>query len=84
MPTPPSISGRSLTSSGSNWGYGESIAYFSSGYLPVRAEGLDRRLPTLGTGEYEGNGNWNNHIGIESRTLTSGTTTRPSRRSSAS
>jgi len=41
-----------------NWGYAnrESIAYFSSGYLPVRAEGLDRRLPTLGTGEYEWQG----------------------------
>ncbi len=38
-----------------NWGYAnrEDIGYFASGYLPVRAEGLDRRLPTLGTGEYE-------------------------------
>jgi hypothetical protein len=29
---------------------------FSSGRLPERAEGLDRRLPTLGTGEYEWTG----------------------------
>lgn len=41
-----------------NWGYvnRDGIAYFASGYLPVRAEGLDRRLPTLGTGEYEWQG----------------------------
>ncbi|MEP1122316.1 MAG: penicillin acylase family protein [Ilumatobacter sp.] len=41
-----------------NWGYAnrEGIGYFASGYLPVRAEGLDRRLPTLGTGEYEWQG----------------------------
>ena len=26
-------------------------AYFSSGYLPKRARGLDRRLPTLGNGQ---------------------------------
>jgi acyl-homoserine lactone acylase PvdQ len=41
-----------------NWGYAnrDDIAYFASGYLPVRAVGLDRRLPTLGTGEYEWNG----------------------------
>lgn len=41
-----------------NWGYAnrEGIAYFASGRLPVRAEGLDRRLPTLGTGEYEWQG----------------------------
>jgi acyl-homoserine lactone acylase PvdQ len=41
-----------------NWGYAnrDSIGFFSSGYLPVRAEGLDRRLPTLGTGEYEWQG----------------------------
>jgi acyl-homoserine lactone acylase PvdQ len=41
-----------------NWGYAnrEEIGYFASGYLPVRAEGLDRRLPTLGTGEYEWQG----------------------------
>jgi len=38
-----------------NWGYisRSEVAYFSSGYLPVRAAGLDRRLPTWGTGEYE-------------------------------
>jgi acyl-homoserine lactone acylase PvdQ len=41
-----------------NWGYAnrERIAYFASGRMPVRAEGLDRRLPTLGTGEYEWQG----------------------------
>jgi acyl-homoserine lactone acylase PvdQ len=41
-----------------NWGYAnrESIGYYASGLLPVRAEGLDRRLPTLGTGEYEWQG----------------------------
>lgn len=41
-----------------NWGYAsrEAIAYFSSGYLPERAPGLDRRLPTLGTGDYEWRG----------------------------
>ena len=41
-----------------NWGYAnrEGIAYFASGRMPVRAEGLDRRLPTLGTGEYEWQG----------------------------
>lgn len=38
-----------------NWGYmsRSNNAYFTSGYLPVRAAGLDRRLPTWGTGEYE-------------------------------
>jgi acyl-homoserine lactone acylase PvdQ len=38
-----------------NWAYVSrtATAYFSSGYLPVRARGLDRRLPTLGTGKYE-------------------------------
>jgi acyl-homoserine lactone acylase PvdQ len=41
-----------------NWGYAnrDANAYFSSGYLPVRAPGLDRRLPTLGSGEYEWQG----------------------------
>jgi acyl-homoserine lactone acylase PvdQ len=41
-----------------NWAYASrsNIAYFSSGYLPVRSEGLDRRLPTLGTGDYEWQG----------------------------
>ena len=41
-----------------NWGYAnrDGIGYFASGLLPVRAEGLDRRLPTLGTGEYEWQG----------------------------
>ena len=41
-----------------NWGYvsRSNIAYFTSGLLPVRAQGLDRRLPTLGTGDYEWQG----------------------------
>ena len=41
-----------------NWGYvsRNSTAYFSSGLLPVRARGLDRRLPTLGGGRYEWRG----------------------------
>lgn len=41
-----------------NWGYvnRDGIAYFASGLLPVRAPGLDRRLPTKGTGEYEWTG----------------------------
>jgi hypothetical protein len=39
-----------------NWGYinRTGTANFSSGRLPVRPKGLDRRLPTLGTGKY----NW--------------------------
>jgi acyl-homoserine lactone acylase PvdQ len=38
-----------------NWAYvsRDATAYFSSGYLPRRPRGLDRRLPTLGTGDYE-------------------------------
>ncbi len=41
-----------------NWGYVSRTAtsYFSSGLLPIRARGLDRRLPTLGTGGYEWRG----------------------------
>ncbi len=41
-----------------NWAYASrtSTAYFSSGLLPRRANGLDRRLPTLGTGDYEWRG----------------------------
>ena len=41
-----------------NWGYvsRSNVAFFSSGRLPVRAAGLDRRLPTLGTGDYEWQG----------------------------
>ncbi len=41
-----------------NWGYASrtETAYFSSGLLPVRAPGLDRRLPTDGTGAYEWRG----------------------------
>ena len=46
-----------------NWGYAnrDSIGYFASGYLPIRAEGLDRRLPTLGTGDYE----WQGFLALE-------------------
>jgi penicillin amidase len=41
-----------------NWGYVSrtTTSFFSSGLLPVRARGLDRRLPTLGTGGYEWRG----------------------------
>ena len=41
-----------------NWGYvsRSNVAFFSSGRLPQRAPGLDRRLPTWGTGEYEWQG----------------------------
>jgi hypothetical protein len=41
-----------------NWAYAsrDRTAFFSSGRLPRRAEGLDRRLPTLGTGAYEWQG----------------------------
>ncbi len=41
-----------------NWGYvsRRHNAFFSSGRLPKRAPGLDRMLPTLGTGKYEWRG----------------------------
>ena len=41
-----------------NWAYTsrKATANFSSGLLPRRARGLDRRLPTLGNGRYEWNG----------------------------
>jgi acyl-homoserine lactone acylase PvdQ len=41
-----------------NWAYiaRKATAYFSSGRLPRRPAGLDRRLPTLGTGAYEWTG----------------------------
>jgi hypothetical protein len=41
-----------------NWAYvsRHATAYFSSGLLPRRARGLDRGLPTLGTGAYEWQG----------------------------
>jgi len=41
-----------------NWAYAArgTTAYFTSGLLPRRAPGLDRRLPTLGTGDYEWRG----------------------------
>lgn len=41
-----------------NWGWASrrATAYFSSGRLPRRARGLDRRLPTLGDGRYEWRG----------------------------
>jgi acyl-homoserine lactone acylase PvdQ len=44
-----------------NWAYTsrDKTAYFSSGLLPRRARGLDRRLPTLGTGKYE----WKGYLG---------------------
>jgi len=46
-----------------NWGYAsrDNISYFSSGRLPIRAAGLDRRLPTMGTGEYE----WQGFLSME-------------------
>lgn len=46
-----------------NWAYmsRSNIAYFTSGYLPVRPAGLDRRLPTWGTGEYE----WEGFLALE-------------------
>jgi acyl-homoserine lactone acylase PvdQ len=41
-----------------NWAYTSrgKTAYFTSGRLPERSRGLDRRLPTLGTGKYEWKG----------------------------
>lgn len=41
-----------------NWAYAsrKATSYFASGLLPRRARGLDRRLPTLGTGAYEWKG----------------------------
>ena len=41
-----------------NWGYvsRRHNAFFSSGRLPRRARGLDRMLPTLGTGRYDWRG----------------------------
>ena len=41
-----------------NWAYASrtATAFFTSGRLPRRAAGLDRRLPTLGTGGYEWQG----------------------------
>ncbi len=41
-----------------NWAYASrtSTAYFSSGLLPRRAPGLDRRLPTLGVGYFDWQG----------------------------
>jgi acyl-homoserine lactone acylase PvdQ len=48
-----------------NWGYAnrENTAYFASGRLPIRPAGLDRRLPTLGTGDYE----WEGFLELEDR-----------------
>ena len=41
-----------------NWAYTsrKKNAYFTSGRLPTRPPGLDRRLPTIGTGDYEWTG----------------------------
>jgi acyl-homoserine lactone acylase PvdQ len=41
-----------------NWAYASrgATSYFTSGRLPRRARGLDRRLPTLGTGKYDWKG----------------------------
>jgi acyl-homoserine lactone acylase PvdQ len=41
-----------------NWAYvsRKATAYFTSGRLPKRAKNLDRRLPTLGTGNFEWQG----------------------------
>ncbi len=41
-----------------NWFYADdqNIAMFSSGRVPVRADGVDLGLPTVGTGGYEWNG----------------------------
>ena len=41
-----------------NWGYmsRSNTAFFSSGFLPERAPGLDRVLPTIGNGDYEWQG----------------------------
>ena len=41
-----------------NWAYNsrKKNAYFTSGRLPTRPPGLDRRLPTIGTGDYEWTG----------------------------
>jgi acyl-homoserine lactone acylase PvdQ len=41
-----------------NWGWAsrEATSYFTSARLPRRPRGLDRRLPTLGTGKYEWRG----------------------------
>ena len=46
-----------------NWGYAnrEGIGYFASGHLPERPAGLDRRLPTIGSGEYE----WQGFLDLE-------------------
>lgn len=48
-----------------NWGYAnrDDIAYYASGRLPDRPAGLDRRLPTLGTGEYE----WQGFLDLDER-----------------
>ncbi len=41
-----------------NVGYADdkNIATYSAGLLPIRAKGVDPRLPTVGTGKYEWNG----------------------------
>jgi acyl-homoserine lactone acylase PvdQ len=46
-----------------NWAYvsRKRTAFFSSGYLPKRPKGLDRRLPTIGNGDYE----WKGFLGTK-------------------
>jgi acyl-homoserine lactone acylase PvdQ len=46
-----------------NWFYADDrdIAYFSSGRLPQRANGIDPALPTSGTGEYD----WRGYLPFE-------------------
>ena len=58
-----------------NWAYASrtATAFFTSGRLPRRAAGLDRRLPTLGTGGYE----WQGFLGRDEHPRDIGGTERP-------